>query len=191
MSRIRQIKPSWFLDKELRRGATADNREFYIGLWMLADDAGWLVWDVERIGAELYPYEPVARREKRVEAWATVLETLDPDDPHLVVYTCGHAVVPKMPGHQRNAGKVTKSTYEAHLRACRGGVSRLRLTEAHTPGEPTLATDSPGRVGVGKEERNGTLGAGARGAEGRAPASDFTEAMTRHGAPRELLGGRR
>ena len=31
MSRIRQIKPSWFLDKELRRGTTADAREFYVG----------------------------------------------------------------------------------------------------------------------------------------------------------------
>ena len=64
MSRIRQIKPSWFLDKDLRRGTTADAREFYIGLWMLADDAGYLEWDPERIGAELYPFDPIAKRER-------------------------------------------------------------------------------------------------------------------------------
>ena len=38
--RIRQIKPGWWLDKELRRGLSADAREFFIGLWMLADDDG-------------------------------------------------------------------------------------------------------------------------------------------------------
>lgn len=183
MARIRQIKPAWWLDKDLRRGASADAREFYIGLWMLADDAGWLVWDTERIGAELYPYAPVARREKNVEAWADVLERLDEGDPHLVVYTCGHAVVPKMPQHQRITGKVTRSTHDAHARQCREAVSRLRLTEAHGAGEPTSDEGSPGRVG--NEERNGTERNGpARGAH----RSEFTDAMARHGAPRELLG---
>ena len=38
--RIRQIKPSWWLDKDLQTRLSADAREFYIGLWMLADDAG-------------------------------------------------------------------------------------------------------------------------------------------------------
>lgn len=183
MARIRQIKPSWFLDKDLRRGTTADAREFYIGLWMLADDDGWIAWDTERIGAELYPYDAVSRRERNVERWAGVLETLDPADPHLVVYDCGHGNVPKMPGHQRNAGKVTRSTHEAHLRTCRVAVSRLRLLVANSTGEPTSATDSHGRVG--KEERNGTVGKGTGSAGARpegAPASEFRDAMARHGA---------
>lgn len=157
MSRIRQIKPSWFLDKELRRGTTAEAREFYIGLWMLADDAGFLAWDVERIAAELYPYDAVAARERNVEKWAAGLETLDTASPHLIVWTCGHARVPKMPGHQRIAGKQTFTVGERHRDLCRDVVSRREPPPATEPVEPPLATDSPGigRVGNGRE-RNGS-----------------------------------
>jgi hypothetical protein len=178
MSRIRQIKPSWFLDKALRRGTSADAREFYIGLWMLADDAGYLVWDTERIGAELYPYDSTAARERRVEAWATQLETLDEATPHLVVWTCGHARVPKMPGHQRIAGKQTLSVKERHLN-CRNAVSRREPTVANEPSEPTSATDSPGRVGNGNRNGkvgNGTSRARARGGAAREP-SEFDRAI--------------
>lgn len=144
MSRIRQIKPSWWLDKELHTRLTADVREFYIGLWQLADDAGWFEWDAVRIGAELYPYSGTAKRERNVATWTIALEKLQPEAPHLVRYTCGHAVVPKMPDHQRIAGKQTFTNRDKH-RECRG-VSRC---------EPKSATDSPGRVGNGRES-NGT-----------------------------------
>jgi len=154
VSRIRQIKPSWFLDKQLRRGTTADAREFYVGLWMLADDAGFLIWDVERIGAELYAFDGIAARERNVEKWASMLETLDPDSPHLIVWTCGHARVPKMPGHQRIAGKQTFVVGEKHRDMCRAIVSRreplVAIDPPDDPSEPTLATDSPGRVGKGR-----------------------------------------
>lgn len=154
VSRIRQIKPSWFLDKELRRGTSADAREFYIGLWMLADDGGYLTWDIERIAAELYPYDGVSRRERLVGLWAESLEALNAENPHLVVYSCGHARVPKMPAHQRIAGKQSIGVKEAHM-LCRDAVSRRRLTVATDVGEPTLATDSHG-IGSGRE-RNGTV----------------------------------
>lgn len=160
--RIRQIKPSWFLDKELRKGITADAREFYVGLWMIADDAGWFAWDVERIAAELYPYEPNGRRERNVTKWADTLERLNDEAPHLVVYSCGHASVPKMPGHQRNAGKVSVGTRDKHRTECRDVVSRIRLTVATTPGEPKVDTDR--QSSLRKEERgksNGTVGNGS------------------------------
>jgi hypothetical protein len=155
VSRIRQIKPSWFLDKELRRGTSADAREFYIGLWMLADDGGYLTWDIERIAAELYPYDSVSRRERQIEKFSESLETLNAEEPHLVVYSCGHARVPKMPAHQRIAGKQSVGVKEAHG-MCRNAVSRRRLTVAIGLGEPTMATDSPGRENG--RERNGTVG---------------------------------
>lgn len=119
MSRIRQIKPSWFLDKELRRGTTADCREFYIGLWMLADDEGWLSWDAERIAAELYPYDPFAKRERNVIRWAEVLMTLSPDAPHLKLYSCGHGWLPHMKQHQRIAGTRSEGSMKAHRDVCR------------------------------------------------------------------------
>lgn len=147
--RIRQIKPSWWLDKTLRRRSSAEVREFYIGLWMLADDAGWLEWDVTRIAAELYPYgvcsgglfdgDPVEDRETAVAGYAVALAALQPADPHLVIHPCGHAQVPKIVAHQRFGGRPVYGVRDAHVRDC----ARMR------------AAARPGRVGNGRE-RNGS-----------------------------------
>jgi hypothetical protein len=146
--RIRQIKQAWWLDKDLRTRTTADVREFYIGLWMLADDAGWLVWDVERIAAELYSYQECAEREANVREWSDILRHLDHKRPHLRVHRCGHAQVPKMVEHQRIAGKLTLTVETAHRKCLLAKVSK---------GEPKPAPVSPGRVGkeVGNQVGNG------------------------------------
>jgi len=153
--RIRQIKPGWWLDKALRRGLTADAREFYIGLWMLADDAGWLEWDLERISAELYPYgvdvpgglfaggDPIASREAAVATWTKLLLALDAACPHLVIRDCGHAQLPKLPVHQRVGGRPVYTIRDAHARGC----ARMRA-DAHN-----------GRVGNG----SGKVGNGSDG----------------------------
>ena len=177
MSRIRQIKPSWFLDKELRRGTTAEAREFYVGLWMLADDEGWLNWDVERIAAELYPYDGLTRRERNVVKWAVQLMTLCPDKPHLVVYDCGHAWVPNMKQHQRVAGTRSEGNRNAHRDGCRN-VNRYKSLP--------VATSSHGRVGIGRE-RNvgiGTVVAPAPAQEGGAGDSEWARLV-----PRDLALG--
>lgn len=155
--RIRQIKPSWWLDKELRRRLSAEAREFYIGLWMVADDAGWIEWDIERIAAELYPYDQVARREKAVRNYAGALERLDADQPHLVIHECGHAQVPKMPGHQRNTGRLATTVSDRHKRVC----SHMR---------PHATTSGPVIGRVGKEERNGS---GSGTVDAREAQSDY------------------
>jgi len=143
--RIRQIKPAWWLDKDLRLRLTADAREFYIGLWQLADDGGYLEWDVVRIAAELYPYgtggsglfdaDVITQREAAVAAWAKQLLELDAGDPHLVIYDCGHARVPKMPGHQKLGGRPVYTVREAHARQC----------------APMRANAPAGKVGKGRE----------------------------------------
>ena len=145
--RIRQIKPGWWLDKDLRRGLSADAREFYIGLWMLADDAGWLEWDITRIAAELYPYgvdttgglfhpDPIEAREEAVKTWAGQLLALSPEDPHLVIHECGHARVPKLQEHQHVGGRPVYTIRDAHVaRKCARPAQDAR----------------PGRVGNGRE----------------------------------------
>jgi len=168
MSRIRQIKPSWFLDKELRRGTNADAREFYIGLWMLADDDGWLEWDVERIGAELYPYVGDRKRERDIVKWSDQLERLNTTAPHLIVYDCGHATVPKMKGHQRIAGNRATRVREAHMSQCRHARSTLSLQEA---------TRSPG-IGIGRVG-NGTVGNGSNASAREPEGSALTEFQER------------
>lgn len=132
--RIRQIKPAWWLDKALQTRLTADAREFYIGLWMLADDAGWLKWDVSRVAAELYPYRSSHSRESRVQRWAIQLTSLDPDAPHLVIEDCGHAHIPKLTEHQRLGGRPVETVRDAHARVCARSIAFARA----------------GRVGKGK-----------------------------------------
>jgi len=81
---------------ELSEGA----RLFFIGTWQLADDSGWLRWDVANIAAELYPFEGRASRERRVRRHADALGGLG----RLHLHDCGHAQVPKMAAHQHLAG---------------------------------------------------------------------------------------
>ena len=59
------IRPAYWTDADLHTRLTAEQREFYIGLWMEADDAGFIAWDVDRIGADLYPFRPLAWRRER------------------------------------------------------------------------------------------------------------------------------
>ena len=89
------IRPAYWTDADLQTRLTAEVREFYIGLWMEADDEGYIDWDLVRIGAELYPYRGPAWRRARLVRWAESLA------PHLVVLDCGrHAVIPSLPKHQ-------------------------------------------------------------------------------------------
>lgn len=48
-------------------------RLFYIGLWNLADDAGFLEWNLPEIAAALSPYESAPDREKVARSGARLL----------------------------------------------------------------------------------------------------------------------
>lgn len=158
--RIRQIKPTIFLDKTLQTRCRADTREFYIGLWMIADDSGWFEWDLPSIATQIYPFVGVAKRERDANHHAHLLTTLEPDAPHLVIHDCGHAEVPKMPQHQRvSDAKRVRTDYEHH---------RNGRCPAHPRGVPRDAAISPpGKEQVGKEERNGTGRELVEGAQAR------------------------
>lgn len=178
--RIRQVKPSWFTDKAIQTGLRAEAREFYIGLWMIADDDGWFEWDPDAIGVALYGFLPVGRRDGLIERHSKSLAELSPDAPHLVIHPCGHAQVPKMSQHQRisDAKRIT-SDHRRHtegrcpLPAGRRGTPRdaagtprgtpLFPAGAQIPGTDAIPADPRGtpRIpalpppGTGKE-RNGT-----------------------------------
>ena len=75
-------------------------RLFYIGLWNIADDAGFLEWHIAQVGAELFPYWTAKRRERDIERWtAELVET-----KRLCLDKCGHAVIPTFREHQHLAG---------------------------------------------------------------------------------------
>jgi hypothetical protein len=168
--RIRQLKPTYFLDKTLWTKCRAETREFYQGLWLIADDAGWFEWDVASIATELYRFVGVAKRERDVERHAAILQALQPDEPHLILHPCGHAEVPKMPQHQRiTDSKKVRSDFDRH---------RSDRCPAFPRGTPRNPADAlPGkereRVGKGKEQ--------VAGAQAQDEPTPFRTAMAANG----------
>lgn len=107
--RIRQVRPSFWSDEAIGRLPDAV-KLFYIGLWNVADDAGWLTWRPPQIAAELYPYKSVARREREVSAWIEALSTTG----RVRRYDCGCLEVPNLPKHQRVAGNQSFTVRDIH-----------------------------------------------------------------------------
>lgn len=64
--RGRYLMREYWTDSDLFTKLDAETREFYVGLWMLADDDGWLPRDIPGIGAAVYQYMDRAPRERLV-----------------------------------------------------------------------------------------------------------------------------
>jgi hypothetical protein len=126
--RIRQVRPEFFTDAVVSR-LTAPVRLTYIGLWCVADDAGWMTWDVPQIAAQLYPYESVRVRERRVEAAGEALVLAG----RMVRFDCGCSFIPKLADHQRI-----------------GGTKSFPARDKHNVHTPTDESARNGRVGNGK-----------------------------------------
>jgi hypothetical protein len=152
--RIRQIKPDYWRDSRLHntRGITADVREFYVGLWGVADDAGFLRWDVSEIAAELYRYRTVITRERQVNTWSGRLVEIG----RVVLMDCEHAYLPNLTKHQKIGGNRSEHIWRQHQRCLPGQV--------HTSSDESISSPT---VGEGKgKERNGKV-------------SDFDDALAR------------
>jgi hypothetical protein len=104
--RIRQVKPEFWKDRAMA-DLSPVARLTYVGLWMLADDAGYLRLDTPEIGLELYGWDDRAVREEVVgEAIEHLIEA-----GRVVRLDCGqHGRIPTLTDHQRFAGE-TKRVY--------------------------------------------------------------------------------
>ena len=71
--RGRYLMREYWSDSDLFLRLTSEERELYQGLWMLADDEGWLVWDVPGIAAAIYHFMDRAPREAKVRTGVTKL----------------------------------------------------------------------------------------------------------------------
>lgn len=152
--RIRQVRPEFFTDP-VTAGLAPAVQVTYIGLWCIADDAGWLAWDPRQIGALLYPYKSVPVRERSIRHAGEVLAAAG----RLVIHGCGHAVIPKLVEHQRIGGNKTYSVRDEH--------------RVHTDMDLYARNVTLGNVTVG----NGTAGAGER----EAPAPSAKERLAAYG----------
>lgn len=159
--RIRQVKPDFFIDAVVSAWPPAA-RLFYIGLWTVADDAGWLEWSLPEIGASLFPYETPKRRLVDMTKAAQYLV----DSGRLVVHPCGCANIPTLPTHQRVAGNQSFRARDRHR--------SLHVATGSTPVAPEV-------VGNGRErnveERNGTRDARAASSASRGGIRESAQAI--------------
>ena len=172
--RIRQVKPAFWSDATVAE-LSERTRLFYIGLWMIADDAGWLRWNAVEVARDLYGYEPRTKREKRVEAMFGELV----DAKRVVLHGCGHAVIPTMPGHQRLAGatKQVQTVFNEHLREVSASRTSPQVPDIPRHGKERLGTDV-------EQERNGQ----ERSGQTRERDETETEFRRRVGLP-AVMGG--
>jgi hypothetical protein len=171
--RIRQVKPSFFKDARMAE-LPAPVRLTYIGLWMLADDAGYYRWDVAEAGLELYGYESRTKRERDV---AKHLEALVKAG-RVTDLGCGHVLIPTLTDHQRFGGPTKRvTTYQREHADC----PRIPATPRDSPPIPDTVRNGTERYGDGTE-RSGTVDARKRDDE---TESDF---KARVGIP-AFMGG--
>jgi hypothetical protein len=162
--RIRQVRPEFFTDPITGHLSPA-TQVAYIGLWCVADDAGWLDWDVPQIGALLYPYKSVHGREALIVRAGAELVGVG----RLLVMDCGCARIPTLAAHQKIGGNKSFTGREKHER--HEVQTRMDLYARNV-------TVSEGRVG------NGTR---APAPDGGA-ALDFKERMTASGLKPSIVG---
>lgn len=159
--RIRQVKPAFWTDARVA-ALPAPARLFYIGLWMIADDAGWLRWDLPQIANELYGYESRHRRERDAETFLRLLAEAE----RVIVHECGHVEIPRLTDHQ-------------HLSVLSKQVRTIQREHADCGDSPPIPAETrgnpptPSRKGKGNVNvnggGNGTVGEGH--GKGSAPAN--------------------
>jgi hypothetical protein len=108
--RIRPIKPEFWEDEEIASWPEG-TRLFYIGLWNIADDAGYFVESPVKIAGALYRYQPRARRERLVR---DRLDFLVSRGKVQRLGLCGCAWMPSMTKHVRIGGTPAFTVQKAH-----------------------------------------------------------------------------
>jgi hypothetical protein len=132
------VKPDFWRDR-LMADLPAEGRLFYIGLWMEADDAGWLRWRPDEIAADLYPYRSVRVRERHARLWGARLVDME----RLVLHPCGHGFIPKLIKHQLSQGGNRSRYVEGEHASC--------TVESVPVRTDTSVYGREGREGKGKE----------------------------------------
>lgn len=147
--RGRYLMREYWSDSDLFLRLTADEREFYIGLWMLADDEGWMPRDVPAIGAHLFRYEDQAPRMARVRAGLERLRQLGKVES----YRCGCLHLPAVERYPR-AGKKTTEHHIAH----QSHSKTFKPTKSHSNLSPVPSSPIPTKsvvAGARTPERRG------------------------------------
>ena len=139
--RVRLVRPEFWSDSKMA-ALPVPVRFTYIGLWGLADDAGYLEWDAKAIAAELYRYDSPRRRER------IVIDHLDRllQAGRVRLLACRkHALIPSLPQHRIKGGEQLFTIQKKHDSICAtsDSVAILRATSDSVSGSYTDSfTDS-------------------------------------------------
>lgn len=112
--RGRYLMREYWSDSDLFLLLKADEREVYIGLWMLADDEGWLPRDVPAIAKDICQYQDRGVREPFIR---TVLDRLRELGKVQSFRCC--LFLPAVKNYPR-AGKKTSEHMDEHQRHSNG-----------------------------------------------------------------------
>ena len=125
MPRIRSVKPEFFRDPKLAADLTRDQRLFYEGLWVEADDQGRLVANARALLGAIFPYD----EDITLEWIECALQRLA-DTQRLVFYVVDemrYAVLTKFTAHQKiNRPTPSKLPAPPRLRVVSGSRSGSR-----------------------------------------------------------------
>jgi hypothetical protein len=137
--RGRYLMREYWSDSDLFLKLKADERELYQGLWMLADDTGWMPRDIPGIAAALYRFEDRGPREAKVRSGLSRLATLG----KVKSLRCGCLFLQSVVKYPR-AGKKTDEHARNHQSHSKGFKS-LRQSDSNGF-EPTKSDLNPSPV---------------------------------------------
>ena len=136
--RARLVRPEFWADSKVAR-LSDSTRLFYIGLWSVADDAGYIDWDLPQIAAELMPYRGVATRERLAHIAADALIAAG----RIEVLGCGrHAWVPTLERHRIAGGNKSEAVKKVHLK-CQSGRVRISPDKYRSESLSPSLSESP------------------------------------------------
>jgi len=159
----------YWSDSDLFLRLDAREREVYVGLWMLADDAGWMPRDIPAIAAAIYRYEDRAPRESYISEALNRLRDLGKIEGFRC---CIH--LPAVERYPRS-GRKTFEHRDEHLER---HSKRLGDIQTETNPSPVPSSPVPSLPDV----------AGARPPEGGAARGSLGDALLANGLKPEIAG---
>ena len=151
--RGRYLMREYWTDSDLFLRLNPQERELYIGLWMLSDDAGWMPRDIPAISAALYRYEDRAPREALVTSAINRLRDLGKIEGHRCCL-----FLPAVARYPRAGKKSTEHHAEHQLHLKRNKSIQTDLNPSPVPSlpvpslpdvAPTRPPESGARRGLG------------------------------------------
>jgi hypothetical protein len=127
----------------------------YMGLWSLADDDGYLRWELRDIAAELYRFESPKKRETRVEQQLAELVTAG----RVQVLACDrHALIASIPKYRVKGGNQTDQHHRVHTGECsvRTSTDKSLSYTSSSSVTDTSSSSFSGSVRAPARERSGS-----------------------------------